>query len=234
MKDKFSSTELINRWSSQNVQYYSRINEIDILLEIIKYEYKKGTSILDIGIAAGAIEKLIFKNIPEVQIVGIETSPEIIDIARMKLKRHADWFDIVQHNLIDVSSVSIPAKNYSIALSLQTMHNLPHNSKIEIIKFVASKLMPGGLFLILDTLAIESAQVFNYYRCIWKYLEKNYGTPVHSGNHFEEYINILEDKADQPAKLEQYMGWLRESGFESACLCLLGNRALLGARKTDY
>jgi ubiquinone/menaquinone biosynthesis C-methylase UbiE len=234
MSRNLSNEEFINRWNNQNVHGPTRIDEIDILLEILKSEYKKDTAVLDIGIAAGTIEELVFKNIPEVQIVGIETSPEIINIARMKLRKYADWFEIIQHNLINISSVNLPAKNYSIALSLQTLHNLPHESKKEIISFAAEKLMHGGLFLILDTLAVESPPVFNYYKNIWKYLEKSYGRPVQQGYNYEEYQNNLEERADKPATLEQYLSWLREAGFEPACLCALGNRALFGAKKTGY
>jgi ubiquinone/menaquinone biosynthesis C-methylase UbiE len=235
MRDNLSNEEFTSRWNNdQDARTGSRIDEIDIMLEILKDQYKRETAILDVGIAAGTIEELIFKNIPEVQIVGVETSAEIINIARMKLRQYADWFEIIRHNLLDISSLNLPPNNYSAAISLQTMHNLPHESKRKIIDFVERKLMPGGVFLIIDTLAIESPHMFKDYKSIWKHLEKTYGKPILTGHSYEEYINKLEDKADRPASLEQYLGWLREAGFEPACLCLLGNRALFGARKVGY
>ena len=234
MDENLSNNELTCKWNRQDVHGYTRINEIDILLEILKDEYQKGTAVLDIGIGAGTIEELIFKQVPEIQLVGIETSPEIVGLARMKLRQYADWFEIIQHNLIDISSITLPPKNYGIAFSIYTMHNLPHESKKEIIRIVSEKLMPGGLFIILDKLAVGSSHVFNYYKCIWKYLEKSFGRPMQQAQNFEEYQNNLDEKSDQPAKLEQYINWLREAGFEPAVLSVLGNKTLFGAKKVDY
>jgi hypothetical protein len=73
--------------------------------------------------------------------------------------------------------------------------------------------------------------LFSAYRSAWDRLNRLHGASIREGDTFQEHARKVATRGDLPASLEQHLKWLREAGFEAACLHLHANRALFCARK---
>jgi SAM-dependent methyltransferase len=213
-----------------------RGEQIDILLSIIADEYRAGTTILDIGIGSGRVEELLFERIPEARVVGTDFSPAMIELADAHLARYRDRYEIVRQDLTRPWDVKLPKRDYSIAFSVQVIHNLADAHKRETLAFIEHALAPGGLFLLLDRIRVATPGLFPAYLSMWDRLDRERGIDPsknrREGTTFEEHEQSVSTRGDQPATLEEHLRWLPEAGFaEVACLHLHGNRALFAARK---
>jgi ubiquinone/menaquinone biosynthesis C-methylase UbiE len=114
------------------------------------------------------------------------------------------------------------------------IHNVAHWHKRVAFEFVYRALAPGGLFLLLDRVRVDTPGLFGTYRAMWRRLDRLHGAHVsaNEGDTFEEHEQSVSTRGDQPATLEEHLRWLREAGFaEVALLHLHTNRALFAARK---
>jgi tRNA (cmo5U34)-methyltransferase len=130
----------------------------------------------------------------------------------------------------------LPEREYSVAFSVQVIHNVADVHKKETFAFIEHALAPGGLFLLLDRIRVSTSGLFPAYLSMWDRLDREHGagpnTIRREGATFEAHKASVSTRGDQPATLEEHLLWLREAGFaEAACLHLHGNRALFGARK---
>jgi SAM-dependent methyltransferase len=231
--EDWSDPEIARRWSADNTSHNpTRLEQLDILLSVLADEYTPGTAVLDIGMGAGHVEEMLFQRIPGAFVVGTDFSEPMLEIARARLTPYANRYEIVRQDLTRASDAQVPAYEYSIAFSVQVIHNVPHVHKKEAFAFIYAALIPGGLFLLQDRIRVGTPTLFNAYGSVWDRLDRLAGTRHREGNTFEEHERSVSTRGDQPATLEEHLGWLREAGFaEVACLHLHGNRALLAARK---
>jgi ubiquinone/menaquinone biosynthesis C-methylase UbiE len=185
---------------------------------------------------SGRVEEMLFKRLPGAFVVGTDFSEPMLAIARKRLEPYSDRYEAVMQDLTDVQNVSLPEREYSAAFSVQVIHNVAHPHKKETFAFVHTKLMPGGIFLLLDRIRVDTPGLFGAYSSLWKRLDRltSGDTHVHNreGGTYEEHEESVSRRGDKPATLEEHLRWLREAGFsEVACLNLYNNRALFAARK---
>jgi cyclopropane fatty-acyl-phospholipid synthase-like methyltransferase len=175
---------------------------------------------------SGQVEEMLFKRVPGVRVVGTDFSEPMLALAKARLEVYADRYEVVRQDLREASEARLPEYDYSVAISVQVIHNVAHEYKKEAFGFVYEALMEGGLFLLLDRIRVSTPGLFGAYGSIWGRLNHR------EGNTFEEHEVSVSRRGDQPATLEEHLVWLREAGFgEVAVLHLYGNRALFAARK---
>jgi len=209
----------------------TREEQLDIMLSILADIYQPGKAILDVGLGSGIVEDLIFKRIPGAHVVGIDSSEAMIKLAHRRLQPYAGQYEVVMHDITRIASIEIPGRDYQVAISIQTIHNVADEYKKPIFDFIYATLETGGLFLLLDRVAVETPYLFDCYKSMWERLDKVYGAHLREGPTFEEHTRSVRARGDLPAGLDQHLAWFREAGFETACLHLHGNRALIAGRK---
>ncbi|QDV35523.1 class I SAM-dependent methyltransferase [Tautonia plasticadhaerens] len=210
----------------------ARTEQLDLLLTIIEQEHRPGTAILDIGMGSGRVEESLFGRLPEVHVVGIDHSEAMLGLAAGRLAPWRGRYQAIRHDLTDLGSLELPSGPYPIVFSVQTLHNLADRHKVGVVARVFDALMPGGLFLLLDRIAVEPPGLFPSYRALWERLGRVHGTALAEGRTYAEHLDVLADQGDRPADLEGHLAWFRGAGFEAACLHLHANRALIVGRKS--
>jgi SAM-dependent methyltransferase len=209
----------------------TRPEQLDIMLSILEEMYEPGEAILDVGIGTGIIEEMIFERVPGAYVVGVDGSPAMLEIAHRRLEIYAGRYEVVVHELREIGGLELPKRQYQTAISVQTIHNVADEYKPPIFRFIYDALESGGMFLLLDRIAIDTPGLFETYKSLWKRLNRVHSTTAGEGETFAEHVEQVRVRGDLPANLEQHLRWLREAGFEAACLHLHGNRALFAARK---
>jgi tRNA (cmo5U34)-methyltransferase len=212
----------------------TRPEQLDIMISVLEVEYRPGTYVLDVGMGSGIVEEMVFERVSGVQIVGMDASEPMVQLAHERLAPYRGRYDVVMGDLTRLGAVTLPEREYSVAVSVQVIHNVAHEHKREAFRFVHDALAPGGLFLLVDRVRVDTPGLFGAYLAMWRRLDRLHGATVSANERgtFEEHTLSVSTRGDQPATLEEHLRWLREAGFaEAACLHLHTNRALFAARK---
>lgn len=213
-----------------------RPQQLEILLSILENEFEPGKTILDLGYGSGIVEAMIFERMEHAQIVGIDHSPAMMALAEERLKPYPFRFVSVDYDLAQFSTIigatsPLPRQFYQIAFSVQALHHLTPEQVQAAYLTLYDILEPNGLFLLQDRIAVTTPALWSVYQSVWGQLETQYGATIQEGETYEEHLEVVASHGDQPASLEDHLEWLRNAGFEAACLHLHANRALIAARK---
>ncbi len=228
--EDFRDPQTAASWSADPLLHNPlRAEQLDILLSILQAEYKQGDTIIDVGIGSGIVEEELFRLIPSAQVLGIDFSEAMVELAHTRLRDFREQYSITMHDLRDIGNLQLPQAKYSLAFSIQTIHNVEDTYKRDTFAFVHRVLAPDGLFLLLDRIAIDTPGLFDVYKLLWTRLNRLHHTTMFEGHTFEEHTQGVHERGDLPATLEQHLQWLSKAGFEVACLHLHGNRALFAA-----
>jgi tRNA (cmo5U34)-methyltransferase len=211
----------------------SRAEHLDILVSIIQDHYTPGKMILDLGAGNGIVEEMLFKASPDTRITGIDYSEPMIALSRQRLAAYAQQYTIIQHDLSQLSTLSLPSASYQIAFSVQTLHHLSAEAMQACYQFIYQILEPDGLFLLMDRVQIDQAKLWSVYRSLWKREMRVYHADPFKveGATLPQHQRWLTERGDYPQSASKMLEWLQAVGFEAAPMDLRGHRALIAARK---
>lgn len=230
--DVWRDPDFTKRWSENPTRGNpTRPEQLDILLSLIEGLYQPEKTLVDIGIGSGIVEAMLLERIPEAQVLGIDGSPAMVELARERLKKFENQYDIVFQDLTKLEKASTPQGEFQIAFSIQTIHNIPDEHKIKALEWIYQLLEPGGWFLLMDRFAVTQEALFPAMFSLWQRLGRVYDTQINEGQTFTEHTVKISNSEDIPATVPQHLEWLEDIGFEAACLHLHGHRGLLVARK---
>ena len=205
----------VNRWpdATHALEYLASRDEIPhrtegcgVLLEVLDEPHR----VLDLGTGDGIVLALVRSVWPDVEGVGIDFSPRMLDLAR---ERFADigQVAIVEHDL----DVPLPdLGSFDAIVSSFAIHHLVDERKRALYGEVLERLVPGGTFANLEHVASSTATL-----------------------HREFVLAIDRDPADEDpsnklAPLETQLAWLRALGFDDVdCMWKWRELALLFGRK---
>lgn len=231
----FKNQQIAQEWDADTISYNpSRPEQLDMLLTLIADEYQPDKAILDLGIGSGLVEEMLFGRIPQAQVVGVDASAAMIALADERLKAFSGQYVTLLHDFTQIEALKLPERTYQVVFSVQTLHHLNDEQMTQAYRYIYNTLEKGGLFLLLDRIAVEKAGLFNAYQSLWRRQDRLHGSDVSSGEGrtFEEHRRITAERGDLPLSLERHLQLLTQAGFEAACVHLQTNRALFAGRKT--
>jgi ubiquinone/menaquinone biosynthesis C-methylase UbiE len=107
---------------------------------------------LEIGCGTGAFSRLLAEQAE--QVVALDLSPNMIDLARQQASQHAN----IEFQIADALSVDWPAEHFDCVVSIATLHHMPAAQMMNRMKRC---LKSNGRMLILDLLRTEApADIF--------------------------------------------------------------------------
>lgn len=229
MSERWHDKEFTAKWDRQIAESYpSRALQVNLLVSLLKGLYEPGKWIVDLGFGSGRVEEQILLQRGDAQIVGIDSSAAMIDLARERLARWSAQWTAMQHDLATIDSVALPAGAYQIAISVQVLHHLKQDAQRRQHQWVHKILEPGGWYLIIDKRALADEEI-EPYEFAWDALEQN--PQWHTGRSFAEHLEQERAKGHSPATMKQALDWLGEAGFTASCLHAHLDRLLIVARK---
>lgn len=125
-------------------------------------------------------------------------------------------------------------RNYQVAFSIQTIHNLPHERQPHVMSWIYKVLSSPGFFSFLDRIAVPGAELFSCYQSVWKKQNSAYSASIDEGASFLDHLRYLQQESDSPLTLEQNLSILAESGFHATALDVRGSRALIEGVKARW
>lgn len=211
----------------------SRPEQLDMLLTIIADHYQSGKTILDLGIGTGLVEDLLFQRVPTAQVIGVDASTAMLELAHHRLQPYASQYTALIHDLASITTLQLPPRDYQIVFSVQTLHHLTDSQMQVAYPFIYNTLQSGGLFLLLDRIAIEQGSLYSVYQSLWTRQDTLQGSHMleWEGLTFADHQRIEPERGDIPLTLERHLTLLKQTGFDAACFNLQTNRALIAGRK---
>jgi len=211
----------------------TRGEQLDILVSLLAEFTNQGDWILDLGYGSGKVEELIFERIPHSQVVGIDNSEAMAQLALERLSPYTDRFIPLHGDLAELSNLQLPVSEVGAVIAIQSLHHLSAQDMQAAYRHIHSLLRPGGMFLLLDRLKVEDEVVFPLFRSVWKRLDRYHGseTAPQEGESFAIHETILQQEGDFPVTFETHLAWLRECEFHTTTLHVHGNRGLISGVK---
>ena len=121
------------------------VSAMKLLGEAIKQcPIAKDASVIDIGCGVGDIAAVLAGLLPKGKILGIDPSPENIELARNKHEASHLCFKLGKAQELDYSD------EYDIALFTSVLHFIPAEQQSDVLKRIYKALKPGGRLLLLD------------------------------------------------------------------------------------
>lgn len=174
---------------------------------VSKLPYKKNDKfkILDLGIGTGYLAEHIIKKFPNVKIIGIDISKNMMSLAKRRL-------DNYQHNTkFFISSIQYFSfvEKFDLVLGTLSIHHLTKEEKQSLYNKVHSHLKPKGLFIIGDMIKGNTKALNEkLYRNFKSQIIKSYGREQGTKNY------NLWHKEDIPESINDTISMLKQSKFK--------------------
>ena len=208
----------------------TRGEQLDILTSLAAAWSKDGDAVLDLGVGVGFVARMLLEKRPGVRLVGVDLKPESLAKARETLTPLSSTITLVEGDLGAIEKLSVPAGPYACAFTVLTFHDLTDAAKKRVIQWVAERLAPGGVFLLMDRLRLDQPALFPLQVALWDRMNRVYGGSMRRAETYDAYVADL-DKTNTPARLADYMAWFAEAGLAADTVHRHGNIAILAAAK---
>ena len=180
------------------------------MLELLPFAPETRFEVLDLGAGTGLLSELIAKAFPKASLTLFDLTPEMLMIARQRLKPLGKRVRFVS---VDFASTARP-KPYDAVVSCLAIHHLPDSGKRHLFADIFKYLTPGGVFINADQVAGETAAVDQRLRQLWVKRTRELRIGERELN-----ASLERMKQDLPATVGQQIAWMREVGFaEVACV----------------
>lgn len=223
---KWGDRDFVRVWDSQPTNTL-KAEQLDILAEVIKENWRRGARILDLGCGTGKTEALILERLPVARFTCVDRSGVMLDFARQKLSRFGDQCRFVTADLARLNKLKVPGAPFRFIITVDVVHELPDQAKARIFKFCRRSLTRDGLLLILDRVAIDRLRFRRPMASVLGRLQRLAGT--HSGQFSDCFVDPRHQDHEHPLALDPYFRLLRRAGLSPALLHLHLHKALIAA-----
>jgi tRNA (cmo5U34)-methyltransferase len=101
-------------------------------------------SVLELGTGTGETARRVLDQHPDAQLIGIDASPGMVDVARDVLP--SDRVRLLVGRLED----PLPEGPFDLVVSALAVHHLDPSAKADLFRRIADALRPGGRFVLAD------------------------------------------------------------------------------------
>ena len=179
-------------------------------LELLPFERAARFEVLELGAGTGLFSAMIAEEFPKAQLTLFDFTPEMLTIARQRLKPLGRRVRYVSADF----AAGATGRTYDAVVSALAIHHLPDSGKRHLFADIWKHLTPKGVFINADQVAGESPAVDRRAREVWMRRAREMKVAE------RDLAAALERmKQDLPATVGQQLAWMREAGFvDVACV----------------
>ena len=162
-------------------------------------------TILDLGIGTGALAEVCLRTLPRGSVIGIDSDPEILKMARTRLQHHGGL------ELREESFLELALPSADLIVASFSLHHVPEPAAKKKLFFRCREALgTGGALLMADCFPPSSADRAEEGWLAWRrHLERFY-SPDEVRGFFDAWA-----EEDTHFPLADELGWLKEAGFRT-------------------
>ncbi len=187
------------------VPYYDEM--LQAIVRRIPTDLRGG--VLDLGCGTGNLTMLVARRLPEVDILAVDYSSEMLRRLQAKFDQFPRQPQIVESS---IETLDLKYESLSGVVSNLVLHHLELEGKFEMFQKVYDWLMHGGFFYIGDYVAAPTPELQKL-----ALIETRLSKPGASLDRLEEYGRFADeemaDEMDKPSTVVEQLSMLQEIGF---------------------
>jgi tRNA (cmo5U34)-methyltransferase len=119
------------------------------------------SQVLDLGCGTGFVAEHLLGRFAQVQINCLDGAQNILDLAAMRLKDHADRLTYTCSDFRALNALSLKERSFDVVMSSYALHHLSADEKVQVLRDALGLLKPGGLFMNADLIKNPSTAFEN-------------------------------------------------------------------------
>ena len=173
---------------------------------------RTASRVLDLGTGAGHLILALRREIPNLEAVGIDLSPPLLEEARLQFAGQDD-VSFVEHDLGDPLPGDLG--DFDLIVSAWAIHHLPDERKKTLFREIHDLLRPGGIFCNIDLVKLSTPELQERALAV-----------------YAVYADDQPDPSDAPAPVHDQLVWMREAGLTNVeCYWMWRAGAVLAGEK---
>ncbi len=219
-----------------------REEQIETVCSLVPAQHDEEFNVVELGAGDGALAKTVMESFPKCRYLALDGS----DLMRERLEAlpeaHAGRLRVVDFDLVDSQWPALLPSPLRCVLASLIIHHLDGTeAKRGLFSSVASRLEPGGAFIIVDLVEPASPHAQDTYVRQWDEgvrarIEQSGEGPeayeIFREHRWNFYEDPNPDPYDQPSPLPDQLNWLREAGFSKVdCFWMYAGHAIFGGYK---
>lgn len=224
MDNRFKSEESANYDNviRRRIPLYGEIQTL--MASLLPFPKKEYLRVLDLGCGTGETSISLLKEYPLARVTGIDSSPDMLEVARKKVK-HTTWR--VDFLCQDIKAFNLEGE-FDVIISGFSLHFLTPDQKEEILGKCLALLKDGGMFIDSEAVLSPSEKVYNIYMDKWKdFMRSNGFTDEEIGSHILKFLRDV-----KPVTGDNQLILMRKAGFKDVdCYFKYLNWAVFGGYK---
>ena len=209
-----------------------KLEQLDILAAVISQNWRKGARILDLGCGTGKVEERILERLPVARFVCVDRSEMMLKFAQRRLAAHSQQCRFVRADLSRFDRIELPGRPFRFVVLVDVVHELTDPAKRKLLRFCRKNLMPDGMVLFVDRIALDLKQLGRAHAAVLRRLQRRTG--VRTGQFSGCFADSRHREHEYPLALEPYLRLFRTCGLAPAVLHLHFHKALFAARPVTY
>ena len=218
-----------------------REEQIDTVCRLIPADSYEEFKVAELGAGDGALASAVMSSFPNCRYLALDGSELMRARLQSTPESQAGRLQVAPFDLADTEwRTCLPSPLRCVLASL-IVHHLNADGKRQLFSDVASRLEPGGAFIMIDLVEPTSSQARDAYARQWdedvrvSVQVSGKGPEAYElfrNDHWNFYSDPTPDPYDQPSPLADQLNWLRDAGFsEVDCFWMYAGHAIFGGYK---